>query len=321
MRLGLDMFSLRTQGWSPFEQLDFCARWGVRVAHYSEVRLLGGLDPDHLRRVRAHADSLGIQLELGMLSICPGSGRFDASRGTAAEQLTSMLPAATILGSPLVRCVLGTLDDRRLPGGIEARIEETVRVLRSVRSRVVDADLVIAVENHAGDLQARELKALVEAAGTDFVGVCLDAGNPMWAVEDPHLALEVLAPYVITSHVRDSAVWRVPEGAATNWPRMGEGNVGIRRYLRTFLARCPRAPLTLEIIVMDEPRVLPFRQPGFWDAYRAMPAWEFDRFLALAEAGTPFVVPPTTDPSGREVEDVEVSLAWTKDFLVREGWL
>ena len=75
MRFGLDMFSLRSQGWSPFEQLDFAARWGVRVAHYSEVRLLGGLDPEHLRRVRAHADGLGIELELGMLSICPSAGR------------------------------------------------------------------------------------------------------------------------------------------------------------------------------------------------------------------------------------------------------
>src|SRR3954454_15899962 len=131
------MFSLRSQGWSAFAQLDFAARWGAEVAHYSEVRLLGGLEPDHLRRVKAHADALGIDLELGMLSICPGSGIFDASKGSAAEQIAAMLPAARILGSPVVRCVLGTLDDRRRPGGIEARIEETVGVLKSVRSRVL----------------------------------------------------------------------------------------------------------------------------------------------------------------------------------------
>src|SRR4051812_43890763 len=113
VRLGLDMFSLRSQGWSPFEQLDFAARWGARVAHYSEVRLLGGLDPDHLRGVRAPADRLGIELELGMLSICEGSGIFDASKGPAEAQIDAMLPAAKILGSPLVRCVVGRLEDRR----------------------------------------------------------------------------------------------------------------------------------------------------------------------------------------------------------------
>src|SRR5436190_6904404 len=114
VRLGLDMFSLRSQGWSPFAQLDFAARRGAQVAHYSEVRLLGGLDPDHLRRVRAHADGLGIELELGMLSICPSSGIFDAGKGTPEAQVEAMLEPARILGSPFVRCVVGRLEDRRL---------------------------------------------------------------------------------------------------------------------------------------------------------------------------------------------------------------
>lgn len=315
MRFGLDMFSLRSQGWTPFEQLDFCARWGLRVAHYSEVRLLGGLDPDHLRRVRDHAAAHGIQLELGMLSICPSAGIFDASRGPAAQQIEAMLPAARILGSPFVRCVVGRLEDRRSAGGIEARIDDAVRVLRSVRSRVTDAGLKLAIENHAGDMQGRELKTLVEETGTDVAGVCLDAGNPVWAIEDPLLTLEMLAPYVLTSHVRDSRVWRVPEGTAVAWTRMGEGNVDIGRWMRTFLARCPGCALSLEIIVVPEPRIMAHRRDGFWDAYRQTPAWEFDRFVALADNGSPYVVAPAGDPVAREREDVEASLHWTKAFL------
>lgn len=315
LRFGLDMYSLRSQGWNPFDQLDFAARWGVRVAHYSEIRLLGGLDPDHLRNVRAHADALGIDLELGMLSICPSAGIFDASKGSAEAQIEAMLPAARILGSPFVRCVVGRADDRRSPGGIEARIADTVRVLNSVRSKVVDAGLKLAIENHAGDMQGRELKALVEGAGPDFVGVCIDAGNPVWAIEDPHLTLEYLAPYVLTSHVRDSRVWRVPHGTAVAWTRMGEGNVDIARYIRTYVERCPGRALSLEIIVSPEPRIHAHREPGFWDAYQHTPAWEFDRFEALADAGSPYLVTPASDPVAREREDVEASLRWTKAFL------
>jgi len=318
-RLGLDVFSLRSQGWTPFEHLDFCARWGVRVAHYSEIRLLGGLNPDHLRRVRDHADAHGIALEVGMLSICPRSGKFEPAAGTAEAQIAAMLPAAHVLGSPFVRCVVGAMEDRRQPGGIEACIEETIRVLKAVRSRVVDAGLKLAIENHAGDMQGRELKALVEEAGSDFVGVCLDAGNPVWAIEDPHLTLELLAPYVLTSHVRDSAVWRVPEGAAVAWTRMGDGNIDIARYLRTFIARCPGRPISLEIIVLPEPRVMGYRQAGFWDAYRRTPAWEFDRFVALAEGGTPWTAVTAADPVVLEREDVEASLEWTKAFLATAG--
>lgn len=314
VRLGLDMFSLRSQGWTPFEQLDFAARWGVRVAHYSEVRLLGGLDAGHLRRVREHAAGLGIELELGMLSVCPSSGIFDASRGAAEAQIEAMLPAARILGSPFVRCVVGRMEDRRVPGGIEQRVRDTVRVLKNVRSKVVDAGLKLAVENHAGDLQARELKALVEEAGADFVGVCIDAGNPVWAIEDPHLTLDVLAPYVLTSHVRDSRVWRVPEGTAVAWTRMGEGNIDVAKYIRTYIDRCPGRALSLEIIVIPEPRVHAHRRPDFWDAYRQTPAWEFDRFEALADNGEPYVV-AAHDPIVREREDVEASLKWTRAFL------
>jgi sugar phosphate isomerase/epimerase len=159
---------------------------------------------------------------------------------------------------------------------------------------------------------------LVEEAGPDFVGVCIDAGNPVWAIEDPHVTLEHLAPYVLTSHVRDSRVWRVAEGTAVAWTRMGEGNVDIAKYIRTYIARCPGRALSLEIIVIPEPRVHAHREPGFWDAYTHTPAWEFDRFLALAESGSPYVVAPTDDPVRREREDVEASLEWTKAFLQKQ---
>jgi len=312
--LGLDMFSLRSQPWTPFEQLDFCASWGVRVVHYSEARLIGGLEPRHLERVRAYAEARGIALELGMLSICPSSGIFDASHGTAEEQIVRMLDAARLIGSPFVRCVVGTLADRRAPGGIGQRIDDTLRVLRNVRSRVNDAGLKLAIENHAGDLQARELKQLIEAAGPEWVGACVDAGNAVWAIEDPHLTLETLAPYALTSHTRDSAVWNVAEGAAVAWTRMGEGNVRIGDYVRAFIERCPGRPLSLEIIVLPE-RLMAYRNPDFWEAYRDTPAWEFLRFQKLADTGRPVTPVASDDPVAREVEDVEASLRWTKALL------
>src|SRR4029453_6699979 len=107
---------------------------------------------------------------------------------------------------------------------IEARIADAVRVLSNVRERALEAGVKIAVENHAGDMQARELAGLVEAAGADVVGVCIDAGNALWAMEDPHLTLDTLAPYVLASHTRDSALRPAASGAEIGGPRRGEGN-------------------------------------------------------------------------------------------------
>lgn len=317
VKLGIDLYSLRSQNWTPEQLLDYSAAQGAKVVHFSEIRFIGGLEPANLRRVRQHAEKAGIELEIGMRSICPTSKMFDAAAGTAEAQITRMIEAATTVGSRIVRAVLGSAEDRR-PGPIERHIDSIVRVLRNVRSKAMDSNIKIAIENHAGDMQAREVKMLIEAAGPEFVGSCLDSGNPLWTLEDPHLTLETLHPYVLTSHVRDSAVWRVPEGAAVAWVRMGEGNVGIDEYVRKYAELCPGRALSLESIV-TAPRTFPYRDPKFWDAYRLTPAWEFQRFVELAERGKPREGPPPAanreETLQREREDLEASVLYTRKLL------
>ncbi|HEV2444987.1 MAG TPA: TIM barrel protein [Candidatus Sulfopaludibacter sp.] len=317
VKLGIDLFSIRSQNWTPIQYLDYCAARKAKVVHFSEIRFIGSLEPDNLRQVRRHAGELGIEVEIGMRSICPTSKMFDAKAGTAEEQLGRMIDAAKMVGSHIVRCVLGSSDDRK-PGPIERHIESTAGVLRAMRSRIMDAGLRVAIENHAGDMQARELKSLIEAAGREFVGACLDSGNPCWTIEDPHLTLATLHPYVLTSHVRDSAVWQVPEGAAVAWVRMGEGSVNIEKYVRDYAALCPGRALSLESIVTG-PRVFAYRDPQFWDAYRTTPAWEFERFREIAERGKAH--PDDPRPADREAmllkerDDLDASLNFTRKVL------
>ena len=317
VKFGLDLFSLRSQGWTPIQYLDFAAKWGIRVVHFSEVRFLGSLEEQNLKEVRAHAEKLGIEVEIGMLSICPTSTLFDKSKGTAEEQLTRMAAAARIVGSRIVRCVLGSAADRMGAIPIEGHIENTVQVLRNVRSRIMDAGLKVAIENHAGDMQAREVKMLIEEAGKEFVGSCLDSGNPLWTIEDPHLTLETLAPYVLTSHVRDTPCgtrrrvlrWRGPA-----WAKATSAS-------RTTSASMPRSvPAARCRSKSSSPgrASINYRDPKFWDAYRKDPAWEFARFLALAEKGTPREAPPRLSAEAaavKELDDVEASIRWTKAFL------
>lgn len=315
VKLGIDLFSLRSQGWTPFQYLDYAAAQKARVVHFSEIRFIGSLDPENLRRVRAYAEEKGVEIEIGMKSICPSSKMFDPKAGTAEEQLARMIASANIVGSKIVRCVLGSADDRT-PGPLSKHIDDMVTVLRNSRSRAMDANIRIAVENHAGDMQGWEVRNLIEAAGPDFVGSCLDSGNPCWTLEDPHVTLEALHPYVLTSHVRDSAVWRVPNGLAVSWVRMGEGNVNIDDYCRKYAELCPGKALSLESIVMG-PRVYAYRDPKFWDAYRDIPAWDFERFVEIAETGKPFPIAPVPRAmvAQREREDLEASLAHVKKIF------
>jgi len=315
VKLGIDIFSLRSQKWTPFQYLDYCAARRVQVVHFSEIRFLGSLDPENLRKVREHAGKLGLQLEIGMKTICPSSKMFDPSQGTAEQQLTRMIDSAKTIGSPIVRAVLGSADDRR-SGPIEKHIDDTAEVLRNIRSKAMGEGIKIAIENHAGDMQARELKSLIEKAGPEFVGVCLDSGNPLWTLEDPHLTLEVLHPYVLTSHVRDSAVWNVSKGTAVTWVQMGRGNVDIDSYVRKYVELCPGKALSMESILLG-PRIFPYRDPAFWDAYRQTPAWEFVRYLEIAERGKPYKEEPweASGEAERERQALEESLAYTKKLV------
>jgi 3-oxoisoapionate decarboxylase len=317
LKPGIDLFSIRDSGWTPFEYLDYAAKLRAQVVHFSEIRFIGSLEEANLRQVRAHAGKLGIEVEIGMKSICPSSKMFEASQGTAEQQLERMLIAANTVGSKIVRCVLGSSADRTGEVPIEGHIENMAKVLRNMRSKVMDPGLKIAIENHAGDMQARELKMLIEEAGKDFTGACLDSGNPLWTIEDPHLTLETLAPYVLTSHIRDTAVWCIPEGAAVQWTRMGEGNIGIAGYVRRYAQLCPGRAISLEIIVTG-PRRFPYLDPKFWDGYRHVPAWEFSRFLKLVENGTPHPLPPSVPKeqiAAQQRQDLEASMRWTRELL------
>ena len=317
IRMGVDLFSVRSQGWTAFEHLDYCARHGAKVVHFSEIRFMGGLEDEHLKRVRSHAEKLGVEIELGMRSICPSSKSFDATQGTAEEQLTRMIHSAKTVGSPIVRAFLGSMADRVGPVPLEQHIENAIKVLRGVRSRAMDAGIKIAIENHAGDMQARELRTLIEGAGKDFVGACVDSGNPLWTIEDPMLTLETLAPYALTSHVRDTALWKQDGAIMVQWVRLGHGNVGIREWTEKFQQLCPGRAFSMEVIV-TQPRKLDYLDPKFWDAYRNTPAWEFARFLALAERGRPYQglpAPSKDEARQREREDLEESIKYCRDVL------
>lgn len=313
-RTGVDLFSVRSQKWTPFESLDYCAGLGASLVHFSELQYLGSLDDANLLQVRQHAAKLGVAIEIGTRTCCPTSKSFDPKLGTGEEQMLRAINVARVTGSPIVRTFMGTSADR---DPIERHMEAMTRLLKSIRSRVMDLNIKIAIENHAGDMQARELKSLVEMAGKEYVGVCLDAGNPLWALEDPHLTLDTLYPYVLTTHCRDTAVWRVPEGAAVAWVRMGDGNVGIGEYVAKLRRLRPDLPVTLEIIVTNA-RVFPYLDEKFWDPYRNQPAWEFARFVKIAESGHPRdPLPPLKGDASRAREraDLEASMTFTRNIL------
>src|SRR5919201_1568728 len=100
-RLGLDSYSLRSQGWDAFQLLEYAAGMGLDNVHFSERRFLGSLSDDYLAALRRRAEELGVTIEVGMMSFDRHARLFDARLGSGEQQLGAMARAARAVGSPI----------------------------------------------------------------------------------------------------------------------------------------------------------------------------------------------------------------------------
>ncbi len=318
--LGLDNFSVRAMGWKAPQLLEYAASLRLDTLFISDLDAFESLEDAALRELKGKADGLGLALYLGTWSICPTSTRFKPNRGTAKEHLALGIRAAKALGSPVIRVVLGAMEDRKTPGGIQARIDDTVKVLKVCRSRAMDAGVKVAVENHAGDMHSWELAGLVEAAGRDFVGVNIDSGNAVWTLEDPLDVLERLGPYTICSSLRDAMIWQSPDGATVQWTAMGDGLIDWKKWLERWRVLCPTVPIQIETI-SGFSKPFTYQKADFWEHYDKRPEAlaHFEALAARGHAIPSFQAPAGADKKRAEQDfqqaDLERSVKYCREVL------
>ena len=301
IKVGLDNFAVRAMGWKAPRLVAYAAELKCDSLLISDLPSFESLDEGYLREVKAEADRQGIQIFLGSWSICPTSVRFKPDWGTAEEHLRKGLKAAAILGSPVFRVILGAAEDRKTPGGIRARIGDTVEVLKKCKAEALDRGVKVAVENHAGDMHSWELRDLIEAAGPDFVGANFDSGNATWTLEDPMDSLETLAPYIICSSLRDSMIWDSDTGATIQWTACGDGLLDWKKLATRWAVICPTVPIIIETI-SGFARTFAYKDSEFWQHYDRKPE-RLAAFEALARKGHP--LEPAKAPEGTDKKAFE----------------
>jgi sugar phosphate isomerase/epimerase len=289
VKLGFDTYSLRAFKWKAPQLLEFAAGQKLDTIQFSSLDDYESREPAYLKKIKDQAARLNIAIDGGTGCICPTSASFNKNGPPARDRVLEALRICNTLGAKVMRCYMGSSRDRTGPLPLEAHMESTIQVFKSVRNEALDLGVRIALENHDGDMQAREVKTIIEESGKDFTGSCLDTGNPLWVVEDPFVTLETLAPYAVTTHVRDSVVFEIPRGAAGQWVVMGDGNVDFVRFVAEFRKLCPQSSMQMELITGRPPRVIPYLEPDFWKAFPKASAAEFARFVALAKSGHPYM--------------------------------
>jgi sugar phosphate isomerase/epimerase len=287
--LGLDAHSLRGMRWKASQLIDYAGNQKLDAVLLNNLNYFESLDTKYLKRLKEKANSHRVRIYVGAGGISENSVTFSKKFGSAETLLAEGIRVAQAIGSPVVNVRIGKVDDRYTEGGIEARIQEAVKVLKALRSRAQDAGIKFGFENHAGDLRSEELLGLIEQVGMDVCGVMLDPGNALWAMEDPMKQIQMLGSHVVCTSVRDYMVWESEDGAIFQWTAIGDGLMDVSAFTRYMATLCPGVPLFVESI-SNSSRPIPFLTTDFWQGYPNLRAAVLVDFLKLCRRGHPIEV-------------------------------
>jgi 3-oxoisoapionate decarboxylase len=281
--LGINTYCLRFQRWNDKQLIDYCTAQKLDAIFLQDSLDAAAMDPQHWAEVRAWTKDRGLHLETGGGAILPKTA--DQYPKVVAT-LRKNIERASAMGSSIVRALLAG-DRYSMPdnGPVEPLMETAIKILREVRSQVMDAGLKIGIENHK-DLQAWQTRQVIETAGKEFVGSYLDTGNPVFVAEDPMTTVEELGPYAVSFHLRDSVVYEQPDGIAVQWVPLGEGTVDFKALVARAAEILPQVHIYCKPITGRPPVTIPVYSQEFWAKWFPQArSRDVSRFIALAKRG------------------------------------
>lgn len=233
---------------------------------------LGSKDADYVARLRAVLERRSVYFE--------GSVALPAN-GSDVARFTSELESAKSAGASVVRtvCLSGRrYETFRTAEQFKEFSERSWQSLQWAESQARKLKLQLAVENHK-DWRVNEMLTWLKRLDSEFAGVCLDTGNSIALLEEPHAVVEALAPWTMTVHLKDMSVREYNEGFLLSEVPLGEGFLDLPRIVRTIHKARPAARLNLEMITRD-PLQVPCLTPGYWATFPTALASELAAALA-----------------------------------------
>ena len=227
LRIGLDTFcyqiALAAGTYDVFRLIDGMPSMGVEGLQINingpKGRFLGGDPGDvgHVQRVREALEERNLFVEV-------------AGRSTQPPMLRWQLELCDSLGAEILRTTV------ELKGDMGQTIRDAADDLEAILPLAHELGVRIALENHE-DLTALELISIIETVHDDHIGACLDTGNGICLYEDPVETAARLAPYAITSHIKDQRLVRVNGTVYSVGVGLGRGDVDLPEVIEVILRK------------------------------------------------------------------------------------
>jgi sugar phosphate isomerase/epimerase len=250
LKLGLDTYSYRHAAglWdyvpreNPAMSVDHFVQKAADLdldgLQLADARHLDSLEYGYVSELRRKAEGLGLYVEVG-------------TGGTNPEHLESMVRAAHVLASPVVRTFVGKARPTTSQE-MEHVISEAASEIRQVLPVCERYGIEVAIENHQ-DLTTEELLSLLELVDSQWVGICFDTGNSLALLDDPLESARAFGPLVRTVHLKDYQVAARSDGFCLIGCALGDGVVDLRAILEVLSREAPEANLNIEAYIGKHP--------------------------------------------------------------------
>ncbi|HEY8461118.1 MAG TPA: TIM barrel protein [Blastocatellia bacterium] len=234
--------------------IDLCQSFGGNGCQM-DFSQLASTDAEYLKRLRAQLEAKEMYMELAV------SARLLENE----EEVARIAAAANQLGASILR--VACLAGRRYESFHEmAKWKEFAaqwnKTLEKAAPILKRHKLVAGVENHK-DWLADEQVAMLKRIGSENIGACVDFGNNVSLLEDSLEVAEKLAPYAVTTHLKDMAVRPYEDGFELSEVALGDGSTPLAKIISTLRKRRSDIHICLEMITRD-PLKVPYKTDHYW---------------------------------------------------------
>jgi len=237
--------------------IDLCQSFGADGCQMDYSQLTS-TDADYLKRIRAQFESKGMFMELAVRARSLESEDEFAKIAAAAHQLgVSRLRVACLSGR--------RYEDFHEMAKWKEFAARWQKTLETAEPMLKKHKLQVGVENHK-DWLADEQVAMLKRIGSEHLGACVDFGNNVALLEDSLEVARKLAPYAVTTHLKDMAVRPYDEGFELSEVALGDGSTPLAKIISTLRKHRSDIPICLEMITRD-PLKVPYKTDHYWVTY------------------------------------------------------
>ncbi len=235
--------------WRPRDTYEFLERCHSLGAAGIQAPINGDLG-----KIRARAEQFGMYVE-AMVPL-PHDGDTSAFEQSLkdAETVGAVALRSACLGTRRYETFSSLADWQAFVARSNASVEAALPILEKYK-------IPLGLENHK-DWTADEMVTLLKRHSSEYLGACLDFGNNISLLDDPMDVVEKLAPYAVSTHLKNMGVASYADGFLLSEVLLGDGFLDLPRMISLVRQSRPNTRFSLEMISRD-----PLKVPCLTDKY------------------------------------------------------